>query len=148
MITHVCNESIAGILRRHRARGRTAVNPLLGWGLAAVAVAAGYVGYGWRGVALAATVVMFWLLLQFNRVVRVMRKASRRPVGEIDNAVMLHAKLHTGMTLIQILPLTRSLGRKVADDPEAFVWTDGGGDRVRVELRGGRCSAMALQRAP
>ena len=49
--------------------------------------------------------------------------------------------------LVQILPLTRSLGEKVADEPETFVWTDAGGDRVRVEMRGGRCSAFTLERA-
>lgn len=123
------------------------MNPRLGWGLAVLAVAAGYVGWGWPGVALAVTVVVFWMLLQLSRVLRVMRRAGQRPLGEIDNAVMLHARLQPGMTLLQILPLTRSLGVKVADDPETFVWTDGGGDRVRVELRGGRCSAFALERA-
>jgi hypothetical protein len=123
------------------------VNPVFGWGLAVAAVAAGYVGWGWRGVVMAVSVIVFWLLLQFSRVMRVMRQAAGRPVGTIDNAVMLHARLRPGMTLLQILPLTRSLGRKVADEPETFVWTDGGGDAVRVELRRGRCSAVSLQRA-
>jgi hypothetical protein len=45
------------------------------------------------------------------------------------------------MKLLDILPLTGSLGEKVAADPETFVWTDAGGDRVRVEL------ARAGQRA-
>jgi len=124
------------------------MNPVLGWGLAVIAVAAGYVGYGWPGVALAVTVIVFRLLLQFSRALRVMRAAAGRPVGSIDNAVMLHARLRTGMQLLEILPLTRSLGQKVADEPETFVWTDAGGDHVRVELRGGRCSAFALERAP
>ncbi len=123
------------------------MNPILGWGLAVVAVAAGWFSYGWPGVLLALSVVVFWLLLQFSRVLRVMRLAASRPLGSIDNAVMLHAKLQLGMKLLQILPLTRSLGQQVADDPETFVWTDGGGDRVRVELRGGHCSAFALERA-
>ena len=39
----------------------------LGWGLAVAAVAAGYVGYGWKGVVLAVTVAFFWLLLQFSQ---------------------------------------------------------------------------------
>jgi hypothetical protein len=122
------------------------VNPVLGWGLAAAAVAVGWFGYGWPGVLLAVSAVVFWLLLQFSRALRVMRLAAGRPIGAIDNAVMLHARLQPGMRLLQILPLTRSLGVKVADDPETFVWTDAGGDRVRVELRGGRCSAVALER--
>ena len=112
-----------------------------------LAVAVGYAGYGWRGVLLALTMVVFWLLLQFNRALRALRRASSRPVGSVDSAVMLHARLHRGMRLLQILPLTGSLGHKVADDPETFEWTDTGGDRVRVELRGGRCTAFALLRA-
>jgi len=51
------------------------------------------------------------------------------------------------MRLLQILPLAGSLGQKVADDPETFVWTDAGGDRVRVQLRGGRTLAVQLERA-
>lgn len=124
------------------------MNPLLGWGLAVVAVVAGWYSYGWPGVLLAVSVTVFWLLLQFSRVLRVMRMAAGRPVGTVDNAVMFNAKLRPGLKLLQILPLTRSLGQKVADDPETFVWTDGGGDRVRVELRGGRCVAFTLERAP
>jgi len=123
------------------------MNPVVGWALAVVAVAVGYAGYGWPGVVLAVTVVVFWLLLQFSRALRVMRQAAGRPIGAIDNAVMLHAKLRPGLRLLDILPLTRSLGRKVADDPETFVWTDPGGDRVRVELRQGRATAFALERA-
>jgi hypothetical protein len=122
-------------------------NAVAGWALAVAAIAVGYATYGWPGVALGITAVVFWLLLQFNRALRAMRRASGRPVGSVDNAVMLHARLHAGMTLLQILPVTKSLGQKVADDPETFVWTDGGGDSVRVELRGGRCSAVTLQRA-
>jgi hypothetical protein len=96
---------------------------------------------------LAVSVVVFWLLLQFSRALRVMRMAAGRPVGSIDSAVMLQARLHPGMKLLQILPLTRSLGHKVADDPETFVWTDPGGDRVRVVLRNGACTSVLLERA-
>ncbi|MBL8346041.1 MAG: hypothetical protein JNN03_11410 [Rubrivivax sp.] len=124
------------------------MNATLGWGLALLAFVAGYVGYGWRGVFLALTVVVFWLLLQFSRSLRVLRDASRRPVGSIDSAVMLHAKLHEGMRLPQILKLTKSLGHKVGEEPnEAFAWTDPGGDSVQVQLREGRLASWALQRA-
>lgn len=119
----------------------------IGWALAVAAVAAGYASYGWPGVLLAVSVVVFWLLLQFNRAVRAMRAAAGRPVGHVDNAVMLNAKLARGMRLLDVLKLTRSLGQKVADDPETFLWQDAGGDAVRVELRGGRLSAWTLERA-
>ncbi len=124
-----------------------ALSAALGWLLALAAVAAGWIAYGWRGVLLALTVTVFWLLLQFTRSVRVLRDAAARPVGQVPNAVMFNAGLARGMRLQQILKVTRSLGLKVADDPETFVWTDAAGDSVRVELRDGAVSAWALQRA-
>jgi uncharacterized protein (DUF58 family) len=124
------------------------MNPLFGWALAVVAVAMGYVSWGWQGVILAISVVVFWLLLQFSRAIRVMRQAAERPVGHIDSAVMLQARLRPGLLLMDIIKLTRSLGQKVADEPETWVWTDGSGDRVRVEMRGGRSAGVTLERAP
>ncbi len=121
---------------------------MLGWGLALLAVIAGYAGYGWPGVALAASVVVFWLLLQFSRALRVMRNAAGRPLGSIDSAVMLHAKLQPGQRLMQVITLTKSLGVKTSDDPETFVWTDGGGDAVQVELQAGLIIQARLVRAP
>jgi hypothetical protein len=123
------------------------MNPLIGWALAVLAVAVGWVQYGWRGVVLAVTVVVFWLLLQFGRVLRAMRQAGQRPVGSIDSAVMLNARLRAGMRLIDILPLTGSLGHKLADTPETYAWTDAGGDRVEAELVGARLKAWRLVRA-
>jgi len=119
----------------------------LGWGLAVLAVAVGYLSWGWRGVALAVTVTAFWLLLQFSRSLRVLRQAAGSPVGSVANAVMLHAKLHRGMNLPQVLKLTRSLGRRVADEPETWAWADAGGDEVQVILHDGRVSSWELQRA-
>ena len=122
------------------------MSPLIGWGLAVLAVAVGYASYGGPGVVLAVTVVVFWLLLQFSRAVRVMRLAAGRPVGAIDNAVVLHSKLDKGMRLLQVIMLTRSLGRKLSDDPETFAWTDAAGDQVTVELRNGRVQSWQLRR--
>lgn len=119
----------------------------IGWGLAVAAVAAGWAGYGWRGVVLALGVVVFWLLLQFGRALRVLRAAAARPVGSLPNAVMLHARLRAGLRLPQVLALTRSLGRRIGDDPETWAWRDEGGDEVEVELRDGRVSAWRLRRA-
>jgi hypothetical protein len=47
---------------------------------------------------------------------------------------------------MDILVLTRSLGEKLADDPETFVWRDASGASVRIELRGGRCATWSLER--
>ena len=119
----------------------------MGWLLAVASVAAGWVGYGWRGVALAVTVIVFWLLLQFSRSLRVLQQAARQPVGSVPNAVMLHSKLARGMTLPQVLKLTRSLGREVSAQPEIWAWADAGGDEVQVELQGGRVARWDLKRA-
>jgi uncharacterized protein (DUF58 family) len=119
----------------------------IGWALAVVAIAVGYVGYGWRGVLLAITVVVFWLLLQFSRALRVMRLAAQAPVGQVPSAVMLHAKLHPGMPLMAVIKLTRSLGRKVRDEPETFAWRDESGAEVEIEFAGGRCKVWRLTRA-
>ena len=113
-----------------------------GWALALAAVAAGWLSYGWRGVVLAFTLIVFWLLLQFSRALRALRKAAGAPVGHVDSAVMLHSKLRAGMTLPQVLALAGSLGERLpaADDQaeEAWRWRDPGGGDVTVNLRGGR----------
>ena len=123
------------------------MNAKLGWTLAALTVALGYHFFGWRGVALAGSGMVFWLLLQFSRAMRVMRTAGGAPMGTVPSAVMLNARLHMGMRLMNILMLTRSLGEKVADQPETWRWHDGAGDSVQVELKGGRCVRWALARA-
>ncbi len=123
------------------------MNAALGWGLAVAAVAAGYVGYGWKGVVLAFSVITFWLLLQFSRALRVLRLAAGRPVGHVANAVMLQAGLRSGMRLPEVLKLTHSLGRSVSTEPETWAWADEGGDEVQVVLQGGRITRWELKRA-
>ena len=93
------------------------MNPWVGWLLAIAALLAGWQIYGWRGLVLALTVIVFWLLLQFTRIARVMREPANRRSGTVDSAVMLNAKLAAGTPLLDVLRLTKSLGRKVADDP-------------------------------
>lgn len=123
------------------------MNAALGWALAGTAFVAGYMLYGWHGLLLAFTIVVFWLLLQFSRSLRALRDAAQRPVASVPSAVMLHARLAKGMRLVQILKLTRSLGAKLSDEPEVYVWRDDGGDEVRVELRGGKLAGWTLHRA-
>lgn len=122
------------------------MSAMLGWALAVLATAIGYWAYGWPGVALAVSVVVFWLLLQFSRALRVMRLAAQAPVGHVPSAVMLHAKLRVGMQLTDIIKLTHSLGRKLRDAPETFSWSDESGAEVEIEFSGGRCQRWQLMR--
>jgi hypothetical protein len=107
----------------------------------------GYAVYGWPGVLLALSVIVFWLLLQFSRSLRALRLASGRPVGQVDNAVMLQARLSAGLRLVDIFKFTHSLGTPVSTTPEVFAWEDAAGDRVEVELVAGRVSHWRLLRA-
>jgi len=122
----------------------------LGWALAAIAIALGYARFGWQGAVLGITIVVFWLLLQFSRAMRVMRIAGQSPVGQVDNAVMLNARLKPGLRLIDILKLTRSLGERVAmdegADTEQWRWADSGGAQLIVTFRRGRCVAHEVRR--
>ena len=123
----------------------------LGWALAVVGIALGYAVYGWAGVAMAVSVTVFWLLLQFSRAMRVMRIASGAPVGMVPSAVMLHAKLQKGQRLMDVILKTKSLGEKVAvagsaPGTEVFVWRDQADARVTVRLQGGRVTDWTLQR--
>lgn len=123
------------------------MSAFVGWALAAAALVVGWLSYGWRGVVLALTVIVFWLLLQFSRTLRLLRSAGQAPIGHVHSALMLHSKLRTGMRLPAIIGLTRSLGRKVRDEPETFAWRDTGGDEVQIEFVAGRCARWTLQRA-
>jgi uncharacterized protein (DUF58 family) len=122
------------------------VNPQIGWTLAALGIAAGYVGWGWPGVVLGLTVIVFWLLLQFSRSLRVLRNAGGNPVGQVGSAVMLHSRLQRGMTLLQVLTLTKSLGTKLGESPERWGWADPGGARVSLQFDGGKLQSWELMR--
>jgi len=124
------------------------MNSKLGWALAVLAVALGYVQFGWRGVALAVSGIVFWLLLQFTQALRAMRTASTAPVGMVASAVMLQARLQKGQRLMAVIQLTRSLGQKVADEPETYRWQDPSDAAVTVVLQGGRVTEWTFTRPP
>jgi hypothetical protein len=134
-----------------RAFAGLSLSAAIGWALVLAAMVVGFVGYGWPGLVLAITVIVFWMLLQFSRALRAMRQASGRPVGQVDNAVMLHAQLRPGLRLVEVLKLTRSLGTALHtglhEVDERFAWVDAAGDRVEVELHQGRVTAWQLLRA-
>ena len=124
-----------------------AANGFVGWCLAVAAVVMAAKAYGWQGAVFAVTVVVFWLLLQLNRALRAMKRAAARPVGHIDSAVMLNARLRSGMTMLQIIGLTRSLGRRISAEPEVWRWKDEGESAVTLTLRRGKLHEWTLERA-
>jgi hypothetical protein len=122
------------------------MNAWIGSFLALAALVGGGLLYGWRGVILALSVVVFWLLLQFSRLMRVMGTVQRAPVGQLGNAVMFQAQLKPGLKMLDLLPLAGSLGRKQQDSPLTYEWTDAGGVRVEVVMEGGRLDRWQLIR--
>ena len=125
------------------------MNPQIGWALAVVATALAWYQYGWQGVVLAISVIVFWLLLQFSRAIRAMKNAGGAPIGHVGSAVMLNSRLKAGMTLLQIIGLTKSLGQRVGEEgvePERWAWADDGGVSVTLDLQGGKLVSWALQR--
>ena len=118
----------------------------MGWGGAVLAVALGWAFFGWRGVAVALSGTVFWLLLQFSRALRVMRVAGQSPVGLVPSAVMLHARLQKGQRLMDVVMLTRSLGKRVTETPETWAWRDESDNQVTVVLADGRVTHWTLTR--
>lgn len=105
--------------------------------------------YGWMGVAAAAGLLVMWLLLHFHRLMQVLQRAAKRPVGYVDSAVMLNAKLRPGRPLMHVIALTRSLGERLsaADaQPEIYRWRDGSGSSVSCEFEGGKLQRWRLER--
>ncbi len=125
------------------------MNPIFGWTLALVALVAGFALNGWQGLMLAVTIIAFWMLLQFSQIMRVMRGAAQSPVGYVASAVMLNAKLHVGMRVIDVVRLTQSLGRKLDQASlEVLAWQDKDGDRVEASFNAGRLVSWQLHRVP
>ncbi len=122
------------------------MNPILGWALAVLVVAASWQAYGWQGVLIAISLVVFWLVLQFNRSIRVMKNASASPVGHVPSAVMFNAKLKQGLALLQVVTMTKSLGQKMSDSPETWRWTDEGGSSVTLVFDKGLLKSWTLDR--
>lgn len=116
---------------------------------AVVLVAAAYRGYGWAGVAVAAGGLVMWLLLHFTRMMQVLKRAANRPIGYVDSAVMLNAKLRPGMTLLHVVAMTKALGVLQSPEdsqPEQYRWTDGTQSHVSCEFLHGKLQKWELVR--
>jgi hypothetical protein len=121
------------------------VAPVLG----IVLVAAAWRAYGWGGVGLAASGLVLWMLLNINRTMQVLKRATDRPLGYVDSAVMLNAKLKPRDTLLHVIAMTRALGQPLTpenEDPEIFRWTDPGGSSVTCEFKGGKLVKWQMDR--
>jgi hypothetical protein len=121
--------------------------PLLILGLLAFA----WRQYGWPGAAAVGGGLVFWLLLHFTRLMTVMQRAARRPIGHVDSAVMLNARLKPGVPLMHVIALTRALGERLTpegEQPERYRWTDNSGSAVTLTLQAGRVTTWELVRPP
>ena len=117
--------------------------------IALAAIGAGFFYYGWPGVVLVAGALVMWLLLHFTRMLQVLKRAANRPVGHVDSAVMLNAKLHKGLPLLHVVALTRSLGALESPantQPEHFRWTDASHSTVLCVFQGGKLQRWQLMR--
>jgi hypothetical protein len=105
--------------------------------------------WGWMGIAMVVTGGVMWLLLHFTRLVQTMKRASNRPIGFVDSAVMLNAKLKTGMNLMHVIAMTRALGQPETEkgtQPEVFSWRDGSQSVVRCVFAQGVLKSWTLDR--
>lgn len=112
-------------------------------------LAGAYYFHQWRGVAVALAALVMWLLLHFNRMMQVLKRAANRPIGFVDSAVMLNAKLRPGLTLLHVVAMTKSLGElhsPPGSEPELYRWTDGTQSHVSGEFHGGKLKKWALVR--
>jgi len=108
-----------------------------------------YRSYGWAGAALVFSGLVMWLLLHFTRTLQVLKRAANRPVGYVDSAVMLNAKLRKDVSLLHVIAMTRSLGEPLTPkdtQPEQFRWTDGAQSHVTCVFVGGKLSQWDLVR--
>ena len=122
------------------------MNSSLGWLLAALALAAGWMAYGWQGVLMAATLTVFWLLLQFSRALRAMKTAADSPLGFVASAVMFQSRLKPGLAMLQVVALTHSLGCKLGASGDVWRWADGAGNSVTLTFTDGKLTAWVLER--
>lgn len=108
-------------------------------GVAAIALA--WHRFGWQGVLVVVAALVMWLLLHFNRMMQVLKRAADRPVGYVDSAVMLNAKLKPGVTLLHVTAMTHSLGALQSPkdrQPEVYRWNDNSQSWVDCTFQDGR----------
>jgi len=114
-----------------------------------------YQYHEWSGVIFVVSGGVMWALLHLSRVLQVFKKAANRPIGYVDSAVMVNAKLKKGLTLLHVIALTKSLGEKRAEDQsadllksgkEVFYWQDSSESYLKCEFLDGKLKHYELIR--
>jgi hypothetical protein len=122
---------------------------LLPWTAAAALLVLAHERFGWAGAAFAAAGIVMWALLHFTRLMRVMQRAASQPVGHVDSAVMLNARLRPGRPLLHVIAMTRSLGERLSAEgiePEVYRWRYDSDSQVLCEFEGGQLRRWRLER--
>ncbi|WP_353233446.1 glycerate kinase [Diaphorobacter ruginosibacter] len=110
---------------------------------------ASYNAWGWQGPITVLGGLVMWALLHYTRIMNVMQKANKSPIGYVGSAVMLNARLRPGVNLLHVIALTRALGERLTElgkDPEIYRWTDGTQSFVTCEFVNGRLVKWELTR--
>ena len=116
------------------------------WLAGALIVALAYDKMGWPGVALAVGMLVFWMLLLYTRMMQTLKVAANRPKGFVSSAVMFNARLKKGLSLLQVIAMTKSLGEEVSKEPEVWRWTDAGQSVVECTFGAGKLTSWQLTR--
>lgn len=114
--------------------------------LAGSALLIGWFLYGWQGVVLSITIIVFWMIIQFNQATRTLRSAAQQPKGQIDSIVRVQSRLAHGMTMAEVLRITGSLGLPTERRNE-WLWRDAAGHEIAVTLRRDVVVRWAVARA-
>lgn len=117
--------------------------------LIACTLVAAFVYYRWTGVLLVTSAWVLWSLMHVNRMILVLKRTADRPMGYVGSAVMLHARLKPGVTLLHVVAMTRALGELQSPkdtQPEMYRWTDGSQSHVTCEFLNGKLTQWALVR--
>jgi hypothetical protein len=118
--------------------------------LAAAIAYAAWRSYGAQGLVLALLMTVFWVLLHFTKLMRLLRAAAERPLGHVHDAAGLHRQLKRGQPMTDVVRRTLSLGLRCSgegQEPEVFEWRDEQGQRVVCAFRHGRLDSFVLHRA-
>ena len=114
-----------------------------------VAITLAWHRFGWQGVVVVATAFVMWFLMHFNRTMQVLKRAANRPLGYVDSAVMLNAKLKAGVSLLHVTAMTHALGQlqTIKDQqPEIYRWSDNTDSHVDCTFQDGRLLTWQLTR--